>query len=77
MVKAKTASYQEMVNELNQIVERMSSDNLSLEEQLEAFSKGVSLIKDCENTLSKAEQQVAKILAQNKVSSATTAQDPE
>lgn len=46
---------------LNQLIEKMESGNLSLEESLKHFEQGVNLIQSCQKTLSEAEQKVQQL----------------
>ena len=50
--------------ELETIVERMESGDLSLEESLSAHKRGLELSKYCQGVLAKAQQQV-KVLEDN------------
>ena len=62
MKKNKSAdSYEQIFVELENIVEKMDSGDISLEKSLELFEKGVSLIKDGKMKLDQAESRV-KIL---------------
>ena len=54
-------SYEQIFVELENIVEKMDSGDISLEKSLELFEKGVSLIKDGKKKLDQAESRV-KIL---------------
>ena len=54
-------SYEQIFVELESIVEKMDSGDISLEKSLELFEKGVSLIKDGKKKLDQAESRV-KIL---------------
>ena len=62
MKKNKSAdSYEKIFVELENIVEKMDSGDISLEKSLELFEKGVNLIKDGKKKLDQAESRV-KIL---------------
>jgi exodeoxyribonuclease VII small subunit len=50
--------------EINTLIEQMEHGELSLEQSLEKFERGVSLIKHCQKVLQDAEQKV-QILMQN------------
>lgn len=50
--------FEKGLQELEKIVEQMEQGNSTLEESLEQFSRAVSLLKDCQVTLKKAEQKV-------------------
>ena len=55
--------------ELEDLVNRMEAGDLSLEESLKYFEKGMSLTKDCQQALTEAEQKVKILLEKNKKSS--------
>jgi exodeoxyribonuclease VII small subunit len=63
--KQATASFEDSIKELENIVERLEQGDLSLEEALTHFERGVSLTKTSQQALHNAEQKV-KILLQNK-----------
>ncbi len=48
--------------ELEKIVEQMEQGNSTLEVSLEQFGRAIHLLKDCQSTLKKAEQQVQILL---------------
>ena len=51
-------SYEKAVAELETLVARMESGNLSLEESLAAYRRGSTLVDYCQQQLEKVEQQV-------------------
>ncbi len=58
---AKTAppkDFESALAELETLVERMESGQLSLEESLAGYRRGMELARYCDKTLSEAEQQV-------------------
>jgi exodeoxyribonuclease VII small subunit len=66
MPKKKTDSptFEEALTELEALVERMESGELSLEESLGAFERGIALTRACQQALQQAEQKV-EILTRN------------
>ena len=54
--KTETASFEEALSELEALVERMESGDLTLEESLAAFEQGISLTRHCQEALQVAEQ---------------------
>jgi exodeoxyribonuclease VII small subunit len=50
--------------ELNKLIDTMEHSELSLEQSLTQFERGITLVKHCQKTLEEAEQKV-KILIQN------------
>ena len=47
------------LSELEEIIGKMESGNLSLEESLKYFEKGVKLHRQCHSALSSAEQRIS------------------
>ena len=56
--KAKQSSFEDALNELEALVEQMESGDLSLDQSLAAFEKGVALTRQCQKALSEAELKV-------------------
>lgn len=50
------------IKALDELVKKMESDELPLEEALETFKKGIELVKKCTQTLESAELRVKEIL---------------
>ena len=65
-----TTSIEEALNELEALVERMESGDLTLEESLAAFEQGISLTRHCQEALQVAEQKV-EILSARTADAAT------
>lgn len=66
--KTKTPSsidFEAALTELNQIVEQMEQGGLKLEDALQKFEHGISLIRHCQATLKTAEQKVQILIEQN------------
>jgi exodeoxyribonuclease VII small subunit len=51
-------NFEAALEELEQLVERMETGDLSLEESLKAFERGVVLTRDCQKALKDAELRV-------------------
>ncbi len=51
-------SFEAAVAELESIVAQMEAGNLPLEQSLQTYTRGASLLKLCQQSLSSAEQQV-------------------
>jgi exodeoxyribonuclease VII small subunit len=60
----KKNTFENQIEALEDIVEKMENDEASLEESLKLFEKGISLTKSCHKTLQTAEQKV-KTLSNN------------
>lgn len=63
--KTSVRHFEENLSELETIVAQLESNQLSLEEALKAFEKGVKLSQDCQSVLSQAEQKVQILLETN------------
>ncbi len=63
--KAEHFSFETALTDLEQLVLRMESGELSLEDSLQAFEQGVALTRQCQQALSKAEQRVQILLEKN------------
>ena len=54
----KTIHFEKSMSELESIVTQLEKGELSLEESLKQFEKGITLARKCEDTLNKAEQKI-------------------
>ena len=54
--------FEKNLKEIEQHIEQMASGQLDLKKSLEAFKKGMELIKKCRKELEGAEQTVQKLL---------------
>ena len=50
--------FEEAIADLEQVVEQLESGDLSLEDSLAAFEKGVGLVRYCKHKLSEVEKKV-------------------
>jgi exodeoxyribonuclease VII small subunit len=57
-------SFEKSLEELQAIVKRLESGELSLEDSLKAFESGVQLVRQCQEVLTSAEKRV-QLLSQN------------
>ena len=55
-------NFEEALQELEQLVSSMEEGELSLEDSMKAFEKGIKLTRECQTALQKAEQKVQKLL---------------
>jgi len=53
------------LSELESLVEKMESGELSLEESLKSFEKGIVLTRLCQKALSEAEQKVEILMSED------------
>ena len=59
---ADTPAFEKSLAELEQIVERMEQGELSLDESLKQFERGIALTRSCQTALQQAEQKVEILL---------------
>ncbi len=63
MARKKAAvDFEKSLADLQTLVERLESGELSLEDSLTAFEQGIRLTRDCQAALSQAEQKVQILL---------------
>lgn len=55
-------NFEEALEELEELVSSMEDGELSLEDSLKAFEKGIKLTRECQSALKKAEQKVQILL---------------
>ena len=61
----KTPNFEKALTDLETLVEEMEQGNLSLEESLKRFEKGISLSSECQQALQNAELKVTQLLEKN------------
>ncbi|UBH12268.1 exodeoxyribonuclease VII small subunit [Macrococcus armenti] len=54
-------TFEEMMNQLEQIVKSLDDDQVSLEKSIELYEQGVKLSQACQLKLSEAEDKIAKL----------------
>lgn len=57
-----TLAFEKSLKELEALVTRMEQGNLSLEESLQHFERGIQLTRTCQQALKEAEQKVEILL---------------
>ncbi|TWI52421.1 exodeoxyribonuclease VII small subunit [Pseudomonas duriflava] len=62
MARKKAPDFEQSLAELQTLVERLESGELSLEESLGAFEQGIRLTRECQSALTLAEQKVQILL---------------
>jgi exodeoxyribonuclease VII small subunit len=65
MANKKTPAFEEKLGDLEGIVEQLESGQLSLDDAMKAFEKGISLTRECQESLAQAEQKVQVLLSKN------------
>ncbi len=63
--KQNEINFEQSLQELEALVEKMEAGNLSLEESLKYFERGVALTRSCQKALADAEQKVQILLEKN------------
>ena len=56
-------TFEEKIKELENITEQLGKGDLSLEESLKFFEKGMKLHKECEKQLNKYDEKVQKLIS--------------
>lgn len=54
-------SFEQAMTELEQLVERIESGEIGLEEAIRRYERGIGLIKRCRSVLDSAEQRIAEL----------------
>ena len=66
MTKKKSSSlFEASMEELEKLVEQMEQGDISLEDSLKAFERGIKLTRTCQQALQDAEQKVQILLEKN------------
>lgn len=61
MSNKKQISYEKAIERLEEIVEKLNSNEISLDESLLLFEEGTKLTKDCHDMLENAKQKIVEI----------------
>ena len=61
MSSKKQQTFEDQLLALEDIVKKMEHGDLPLSESLEAYERGIGLVKKCQNTLQEAKQKVLKL----------------
>jgi len=60
----KQDTFEKSLDRLEEIVEKLETGDLSLDESLKLFEAGVKLSRDCQERLAEAERKIQTLLAQ-------------
>lgn len=63
MSNSNTQSFEEMMKELENIVQKLDNENVTLEESLNLYQRGMKLSATCDETLKDAEKKVNELMA--------------
>lgn len=61
----KIPNFEKSLEELEVIVQALEDGDLSLEDSLKTFERGIALTRSCQNALEDAEQRVSILLEKN------------
>jgi exodeoxyribonuclease VII small subunit len=70
-------SFEQAIDQLNQIVSRIEQGQVPLQESLEQYEKGMTLIQHCRGILQDAEKRIEQISAKNESASAESEEPDE
>ncbi|MFG0934002.1 exodeoxyribonuclease VII small subunit [Staphylococcus sp. 231237_7MaSpsaltlick] len=59
-------SFEDMMTELEGIVQKLDNENVSLEDSLSLYQRGMTLSAKCDETLKDAEQKVNALMSNEK-----------
>ena len=65
MPKKRITTFEDSLAELEQLVSQLEQGDISLEESLQSFERGVNLTRTCQTALREAEQKVQILLEKN------------
>ena len=65
MTDNKSYPFEASLAQLEKLVEKMETGELSLEESLKTFEQGIQLTRECQQALKQAEQKVSLLLNKN------------
>ncbi len=77
MARAKSNEFEKAFQELEQIVRRLESEEMPLDESLQLFEKGIRLSRFCNQKLEEVEKKIELILADAKGEPVTEPFEPE
>lgn len=72
-----TISIEDTLTQLEALVEKMETGELSLEESLNAFEQGIALTKHCQTALKAAEDKVQSLIKQTESANSSTEEEKD
>ena len=63
--KSQISDFEKALGDLEALVERLESGELTLEESLAQFERGIKLARDCQSALKAAELKVSALMEEN------------
>ena len=73
----KTVNFESAIEELETLVEEMEQGDISLEESLKKFERGIELTRNCQKALQEAEQKVQMLVEKKEGDVITDLDDPD
>lgn len=61
----KEKSFEEMLDDLENIVQSLEKDNLNLDDSITKFEQGMKIAKDCNKKIEEAEKRITILLSEN------------
>ena len=58
----KKVSFEEALKELESVIEKLEDENITLDDSVDEFSKGVKAVKECRTSLDKAKGKIIKLI---------------
>lgn len=77
MSNSKPKTFESSLEELERIVRELEQGELTLENSLELFERGVKLSRECQERLSQAERRIEMLTRDNQGRAIVTAFEPE
>ena len=65
MAARKSINFEKALGELEKLVDEMEAGDLSMEDMLKRFEKGIALTTECQQALQKAELKVSELVEKN------------
>ncbi len=77
MAAKKSYPFEQSLDKLEKLVEKMEEGDLSLEESLKTFEEGIKLTRECQQALAHAEQKVKLLIDENSTTDFSSLDDDE
>ena len=77
MMTNENQSFEDMMKELENIVQKLDNENVSLEESLNLYQRGMKLSANCDETLKEAEQKVNELMTENNEEQTNSNDEPK
>ena len=65
MKKKKNKAFEDYINNLNEIVKKMESDDMNLEDMIDSYEDGMNLMTFCRKQLNEVEHRVVTLIKDN------------